>query len=136
MRVDPSLGYNKAALRRIPCACTACVSQLKLPWEEGKCAQKQQRYAQNTDCALWPAFRGENDWIIVTTTHDSTTPIEDMENMAETILLDQADLTLDEVTPGTFGAVSITGKKTRTSLKLLNSWRTHSFLTKKLALVI
>ena len=111
VRTDPSLGYNKAALRRIPCACTACVSQLKLPWEEGKCAQKQQRYAQNTDCVLWPAFLGENDWIIVTTTHDSTTPIEDMENMAETILLDQADLTLDEVTPGTFGAVSITGKK-------------------------
>jgi hypothetical protein len=32
LRVDPSLGVGRAALRRIPCLCQGCLSHLKLAW--------------------------------------------------------------------------------------------------------
>ena len=32
VRTDPDLGFGKAAVRRIPCACDACLKQLEEPW--------------------------------------------------------------------------------------------------------
>ena len=33
-RCDPALDIEKAACRRVPCACLSCLEILKLPWEK------------------------------------------------------------------------------------------------------
>ena len=49
-RADPDLGLGWIAVRRIPCACKACIDQLKLPWDHSKGKQDQPRYKRNPKC--------------------------------------------------------------------------------------
>ena len=65
LRVEPSLGVGKAALRRIPCLCDGCLLQLKLSWQAGVSASEQQRYKSSISCKWWGIFLGLNDWKIV-----------------------------------------------------------------------
>ena len=66
IRADPDLGFGKAAIRRIPCACNTCVAQLSIPWVPGKSATEQDRYKVNKHCKYWSIFEGTNDWNIIT----------------------------------------------------------------------
>ena len=66
LRFDPDLGTGWAAVRRIPCACDACIEQLKLPWNRQLNLKQQPHYAPgNQQCKYWPIFEGLNDWIII-----------------------------------------------------------------------
>ena len=40
-RLDPKLGQGKCAIRRIPCACEACMNQLDKKWIPGKNDKEQ-----------------------------------------------------------------------------------------------
>ena len=53
-RVSKELGVGRAAVRRIPCACAACLQQLALPWMPGVEAEAQPTFASSTD------LRGNN----------------------------------------------------------------------------
>ena len=55
-RADPALGLGYVAVRRIPCACNACVSQLKEPWLLKKDFTHQPRYMPNNK----NAFHGQS----------------------------------------------------------------------------
>ena len=46
LHVDPQLSINKAALRRIPCACDSCVNKLSLRWIDNVEAEFQPRFSQ------------------------------------------------------------------------------------------
>ena len=52
IRCDPELGVGKAAVRRIPCACSFCIEQLHLSWDINE--------------MNWNIFEGLNDWNIIT----------------------------------------------------------------------
>ena len=65
-RADPKLPIGKIAARRIPCACQACITQLKLPWLPKQSFYNQPRYeGGNTKCMYWNIFNGLNDWLLV-----------------------------------------------------------------------
>jgi hypothetical protein len=71
MRVSKELGVGLAAVRRIPCACTACLDQLEKPWVPGVEPEKQPMFASSVHCIYWPLFKqaagepGLNDWKIL-----------------------------------------------------------------------
>ena len=50
LHVSKELGIGKAALRRIPCACAACLVQMELEWQLGVPAEQQPCFATNTRC--------------------------------------------------------------------------------------
>ena len=64
VRADPDLGLGKIAMRRIPCACTACREQLKSEWIPNIDEEKQPRYATAEDCKYDKVLHGFNDWTI------------------------------------------------------------------------
>ena len=65
-RADPKLPLGQVAARRIPCACEACINQLKEPWIPNEVFQNQPRYkGGNKQCVYWPIFHGLNDWLLI-----------------------------------------------------------------------
>ena len=69
-QVSKDLGVGRAATRRIPCACEACLTQMDEPWKPGVAAEEQPRYASSTGCLRWKIFvlegqPGINDWKII-----------------------------------------------------------------------
>jgi len=81
LHVSKELGPGKAALRRIPCACVACLEQIELKWERGVEPSQQPRFASSKKCQWWSIFAprelqsdgswkmlegaGLNDWKII-----------------------------------------------------------------------
>ena len=65
IRMDPDLGIDYVALRRVVCSCESCKEQLGRPWVL-PCIDvaAQPRYSQNKECTLWPSYEGGNDWKI------------------------------------------------------------------------
>ena len=62
---DPQLSLYKAALRRITCVCTTCLSNLALPWQENVDAHLQPRFQHNNLCKYIKVFSDLNDWMII-----------------------------------------------------------------------
>jgi hypothetical protein len=66
IRVDWELGLACVAMMRIPCACEACLEQLKQPWDAKLEHENLPQYAKGSkECELWPIFEGLNDWHLV-----------------------------------------------------------------------
>lgn len=65
LHFDPQLSVNKAALRRIPCACDTFVANLALPWKEQIEAHLQPRFKHNDKCKYIKIFGAYNDWLII-----------------------------------------------------------------------
>lgn len=60
-----AMGVGVAALRQIPCSCTACDEKIRLPWVDGMDASKQPRFGNVTDCYLNSILEDSNGWYIV-----------------------------------------------------------------------
>ena len=120
IRTDPQLGYGKAALRRIPCACQSCINQLSLPWDALKPYTDQPRYAQNKNCVHWSIFEGENDWQIVTINFTNSMNDDDYEHFAETVFEEYSQVIRETITPGTFGAVAVTSNDEFEIVRFIN----------------
>ena len=86
IRTDPDLGLGKAALRRMPCACDGCISQLNSPWEPGVPAKDQKRYKTSNNCKFREVFVGFNDWMIVDLMPGQDADEEQIEEMQEVVL--------------------------------------------------
>ena len=104
IRADPDLGFGKAAIRRIPCACNSCVAQLSIPWVPGKSATEQDRYKVNKHCKYWSIFEGTNDWQIITCKEVMSGPDSDSEDLEKAILIKYADSMSETLIPGNVGA--------------------------------
>ena len=65
LHFDPQLSLYKAALRRIPCACSTCLNKLALPWQEHVDAHLQPRFQHNDKCKYIKVFDDMNDWMII-----------------------------------------------------------------------
>ena len=106
LRTDPQLGVGRAALRRVPCACNACVRQLQLPWSASVPADEQPRYAQNRDCQWWKNFHGLNDWVIVSVVPAKDTDPEEEEEGLIFVLEGVETRMSEQVQVGNKGAFS------------------------------
>jgi hypothetical protein len=104
LRTDPDLGIGKAALRRIPCLCAACVMQLNLPWQPGILPMAQPRYLTSENCQWWSLFAGLNSWNIVSLLPTKESNPDEIEE-AQAIVLDGIGTMMSElVRVGHFGA--------------------------------
>jgi hypothetical protein len=106
LRVDPSLGVGKAALRRIPCLCDGCLSQLKLPWQHGVSADNQARYKSSVTCKWWGLFLGLNDWKIVSFEPTNQSDMEEIEDTQAVALSGITAMMAEHVNIGSYGALS------------------------------
>jgi hypothetical protein len=81
LRTVPGLGVAKAAVRRIPCLCDACLSQLEKP-------SLQERYARNESCVWADVFKDGhlNDWQIIDLVPKSGSNPDEIEQ-AQTMVL-------------------------------------------------
>jgi hypothetical protein len=106
LRVDPSLGAGRAALRRIPCLCQGCLSQLKLPWQHGVAAKKQARCKSSTACKWQGIFLGLNDWNMVNLLPTNKSDLEEIEDTQAVALSGITTMMAERVNVGSFGALS------------------------------
>jgi hypothetical protein len=105
IRADPDLGLSRVALRRIPCACSACIDQLQLLWIPNIAGELQGRYTSSENCELWEIFEGLNDWQIVSMEAKAGGNNENDVQEAEQIVMDGiADSMRTEIVPGNIGA--------------------------------
>jgi hypothetical protein len=106
LRVDPSLGVGKAALRRVPCLCDGCLSQLKLPWQPGVSAKEQARCKSSVTCKWWGTFLGLNDWHVVNLEPTNKSDLEEIEDTQAFALCGITTMMAERVVIGSHGALS------------------------------
>jgi len=110
IRCDPELGIGFCALRRIPCACSACVDQLSHKWEPNISVTEQPRYAiEPESCKYSSILHGYNRWYIAELHLIQKTVDESViEYRDETILNGQTWAVADQIDSGAFGAFQTT----------------------------
>ena len=118
LHIDPDLGANKAAVRRIPCSCKKCSKQKKLSWKSGVDAIKQPRFARNTECKYAPIFGPYNDWMIITTTPKNQSDIKNIDDIRRDILFGVTERIAHEIKIGSIG-VYMTGDEKSTEYELV-----------------
>jgi hypothetical protein len=106
LRIEPWLGVGKAIVRRIPCACDGCISQLKLPWQPGVAANKQARYKNSTTYKWWGIVLGLNDWMIVNLEPTNKSDLEEIEDTQAVALSGITMMMAEQVEVGSHGAFS------------------------------
>jgi hypothetical protein len=99
MRVERDLGVGVAALRRIPCSCDDCMTQLSLK-------NVTERYASSVTCKYWSLFEGLNDWKLVKLVADGTADLiaEEICRAKSTVLHGIATSVAERIEDGLFGA--------------------------------
>jgi hypothetical protein len=113
-RVSKELGVGRAAVRRIPCACAACLQQLALPWMPGVEAEAQPMFASSTGCMFWPIFkkaageRGINDWQIIKLEPKKQSDPSEEEEAREEVLAGMTEMMAQSIETGKFGAFATT----------------------------
>jgi len=111
-RVNKELGTGRVAVRRIPCACEACLAQLDLPWKSGVEAEKQPCFASSTNCIYWPIFKqaagepGLNDWKILTFVPTKVSDAEAEEEARAEVLAGMKEQMAELIEDGKYGAFS------------------------------
>jgi hypothetical protein len=83
---NKELGVGKAALRQVPCNCNACDETIRLPWESGKIAADQPRFAMVGDCFLESVLGDSNIWFIVDIHQSEKGDHEDMDEAHSEVL--------------------------------------------------
>jgi hypothetical protein len=105
-RMDPMLGENKCLLRRIPCLCQFCNTQLKLAWIPGVEPSDQPRYHSSPNCIYASVLGGYNDWIIMQFKLGGNTTEDDLQDIHRTILSSIASNIAATITERSYGAVN------------------------------
>lgn len=105
-RVDPKLGEGKCLMRRIPCLCQACNSQLKMKWLPGVEPSNQPRYQNVINCKYASVLGVYNQWIIMPFQFGKDTTEDDLEQMHHTILTSIASNIASTIAESSYGAVN------------------------------
>eukprot|EP00966_Prymnesium_polylepis_P239845 5546282-Prymnesium_polylepis.1 len=111
LRADPDLGVGWVMVRRIPCACNPCLTQLDLPWSNGVERSKQPRYGPSTRCEKFEMFKQAdgsslNDWrLIQLVPKKESDPDEEVEAHDE-VLMSMATMAAERVQVGGYGALA------------------------------
>ena len=110
-RADPALGVGHIAVRRIPCMCAGCVSQLKHPWKRNGSFHSQPRYSPgNTTCVLWNALGELNDWQLISIVDVDHSTVENTNTTTQSIfrnvIHDRASAMATTINEGQYGAIA------------------------------
>ena len=108
-RADPKLPIGQIAVRRFPCACDACITQLKEPWLPSQPFYKQSRYKPgNTKCMYWHIFQGLNDWLLIRLVDSkcSDTQVDELHSIMDNTLLCNAMYVANAVFVNGYGALA------------------------------
>ena len=109
-RLDPKLGQGKCAIRRIPCACDACMEQLDKKWISGKNDKEQPRYADVPNCVYADILGSFNRWNIITFSNKETEQGE-FDEVNRVVLDGIANHMCSLIEEGKYGAVGTTDKR-------------------------
>ena len=110
-RADPVLGLGYIAVRRIPCACHACIDQLNKPWKLKTSFNDQPRYMPNNqNCILWNVLGELNNWILISIS-DSDSSTNDMSSRTtktifKNCLQSRAESLISTIEKGNYAAVA------------------------------
>jgi hypothetical protein len=107
IRADPMLGAGCVAVRRIPCACIGCQTQLEMKWTPNLPFNQQPRYKAITTCQNHEIFQGLNNWRLITLVNTSDSHLEVNDDVSESVLAGIAKMLSREVEIGGYGAVSM-----------------------------
>jgi len=101
----PELGLGKVAVRRIPCACDTCVSQLASPWDKKLDAANQARFATPVGCKYSDVLGNLNEWKIVELlpAKNSYDP-NDLGEIFDSALDEWSTAAMEEIEVGNMGA--------------------------------
>jgi hypothetical protein len=111
-RLDPNLGAGKCAIRRIPCACPACVQTLLLDWDPTITIPKDQpRYQPVKRCHFHDILGKYNNWIIMEFNNKGS-PDEDLDDVHAVVLKGMTETTMEQIEIDGYGAVSTDDPKT------------------------
>ena len=63
IREDTLLGIGYVAVRRIPCSCSECLSNLASPWNRSQDKYNKDLYKfENLNCVYWTVLGSDNNW--------------------------------------------------------------------------
>ena len=102
----PELGGLRAALRRIPCNCSACDEIIRKPWIHGKDPEDQPRFKLAENCSLRPVLGDSNKWYIVDMELSTKGVPEDADEAYEEVLHHMTSTIAESVEVGQVGAVA------------------------------
>jgi hypothetical protein len=106
-RADPKLGLGLTAIRRIPCACAACRSQLIQAWVPNVPPEEQPRYQTSPDCVFSEIFEPSlNDWHLVELVPGKDNDTDDVEEVHKLVVKSWAEVAEVEIKEGQCGAFS------------------------------
>ena len=112
-RGDPDLGWYKIAIRRVPCCCSGCMKQMKMPWDPKLSAVCQPRYASSVNCQKWPMFQGSNDWRIAEIMVETEEDDEDVIELPGIIVLEKEQTMAMDIEIGNFGVLHLDDNTTK-----------------------
>ena len=87
-------------------------------WVAGVPAKDQPRYNTNTTCVMWPVFRGENDWQIITIVPDPKCDGDLLELSKEVVLESLTANNRIELREGNYAVVDFDDKKKKVEYQL------------------
>ena len=110
-RADPVLGLGVVAVRRIPCACKACIDQLKEPYIINQPFHKQPRYkGDNVHCVLWNVLGELNNWIEIslfdTDVHKTKFTAKTTEQIFKKTLQKRAERLISTIEENNYAAIA------------------------------
>jgi hypothetical protein len=103
----PELGAGRVALRRIPCACVACDTTIRLPWVLAVPNEEQPRFKTVSECQYRSVLGVRNEWDIVEleVDHDKAN-MDDVDDAREEVLVSLTSNIAANVEIGGYGAIA------------------------------
>jgi len=116
----PELGVGNVALRRIPCACIACDTAIRLPWLIGTQPEEQPRFKTVEDCQYRKVLGVRNEWDVIRLEVDhSKANLDDVDAAREEVLLSLSSNIAANIEIGGYGAILTDGDGARDGYWLL-----------------
>ncbi|OEU12086.1 hypothetical protein FRACYDRAFT_244336 [Fragilariopsis cylindrus CCMP1102] len=123
----PELGAGRVALRRIPCACVACDSTIRLPWIVGIPSSEQQRFSTVADCRYHKILGARNEWDVVKLAVDhSKANLDDVDAARDDILVSLSSNIAANIEIGGYGAVVTSDPEARDGYWMVE-WTSESY---------
>jgi len=131
----PNMDGWKCAIRRMPCYCLACKTQMEIPWDIDKPTEDQGRFELNEECHYYPVMGELNAWVFPEVDLANYLAGCDQAKEEVNIIMQQMmdahiEKVRPDVVPNRYGAIACQNKKF-----WLVQWRTKPYQLKKARVV-
>jgi hypothetical protein len=125
----PNMDGWKCAIRRMPCYCLPCKTQMEIPWDIDKPTEDQGRFELNEECHYFPVMGELNAWVfpvVDLANQDSDEAKAEINIMFQEMIDTHIDKVRSDVVPNRYGAIALTELEYS-----LVQWRTKPYQLKK-----